>query len=442
MPTPAPCYDVAVVGAGPAGACAAATLARAGCRVVLLEAQALPRYKTCGGGVLGRATCGMAPLLGDARLADALHADLREAIDAACEDPCHAAELALTTYGTTASSSTTAPTHRVTARRDQPVVHMTMRDRFDAALARIAQRAGAELREQCRVQTVENQPDAVTLDTPLGTVAARWLVAADGANSTVARACGWPAHRRVMPAVEYEVAYPPDQLDPWRGVARFDFGAVPGGYAWVFPKRHHLSIGAGTVHAPRHNEPGDAKVNLHRAVAAYMQRLGLTMPHYDDRGHGTPDLPGSPGSPDAPPPLLQRHGYVIPLGTRSGQLVRGRVLLTGDAAGFADPLTGEGITLAAAAGVLAAHAVLEAFDRPGLAPSAYRRRLAAGLLPELRVADRLAAVMYRWPALRDRLFNARAQALVERVTDIVAGHATYRDAVPSPRRWLAQRMPA
>src|SRR2546426_9671924 len=48
-------FDVAVVGAGPAGATAALTLARRGLSVALLERDRLPRYKTCGGGLVARA---------------------------------------------------------------------------------------------------------------------------------------------------------------------------------------------------------------------------------------------------------------------------------------------------------------------------------------------------------------------------------------------------
>ena len=48
-------YDVVVVGAGPAGSSCALELARRGARVALVEKASMPRYKTCGGGIVARA---------------------------------------------------------------------------------------------------------------------------------------------------------------------------------------------------------------------------------------------------------------------------------------------------------------------------------------------------------------------------------------------------
>jgi len=302
-------YDVAVVGAGPAGASAARALAEAGARVVLLEKHALPRYKTCGGGVVGRALAALPPHLRDAVEAEAV------------ERTCHEADLDLGDDGL-----------RFRARRARPLISMVMRDRFDALLAAAAGRAGAEIRERSTVRGVNERAEGVELETTAGPAVARFVIAADGAASETARLAGFSPAPRLAPAVEAEVTVAEADFAPFAGAARFDFGTPAAGYGWVFPKRAHLSIGVCTMRVG---------VNLNVALARYLQTLGLARPERVDK-----------------------HGFFITLGPRPEGVTRGRILLAGDAAGLADPVTGEGISAAIETGTRAARAILDGGPEP------------------------------------------------------------------------------
>src|SRR4051794_38793738 len=108
-------YDVAIIGAGPAGAAAAITLARRGISVCILERKSLPRYKTCGGGILHRAL----PLL---------DVDVKSVTERQCFD----VEMNINRH------------LRFCVRRDVPIVTMVMRDRFDQLLVQSAQKHGAK----------------------------------------------------------------------------------------------------------------------------------------------------------------------------------------------------------------------------------------------------------------------------------------------------------
>ena len=114
-------YDVAVVGSGPAGSAAALALAAGGARVTVIEKAALPRYKTCGGGVVRRAV-------------KLLPVDIRRAV----ERECPRAEVHFP--GTGLHFST---------RRSESMISMTMRETFDFLLLTAAQAAGADVEARC-----------------------------------------------------------------------------------------------------------------------------------------------------------------------------------------------------------------------------------------------------------------------------------------------------
>jgi geranylgeranyl reductase family protein len=201
-------FDVAVVGAGPAGSTAAQRLSAAGARVLLVDKATFPRDKPCGGGVTGRA----------ARL-------LPFPIDPVVEDVVDRLECRLA-YG-----------QSFERRARAPLAYMTQRKRLDHFLLQQAAAAGADVRDGVKVADVA--PDGLTVDGE--EVQARIVIGADGCNGTAARALGLAGP--IVHGVALEANVPHE--------ARFahtmvlEIGAVRGGYGWVFPKGDHLNVGVG-----------------------------------------------------------------------------------------------------------------------------------------------------------------------------------------------------
>ena len=369
--------DVAIVGAGPAGASAALALGGHGLRVGIIEKAVPPRYKTCGGGVLRRALALLPP-------------EVRTTV----ERECHAAEFVH--HG---------PPLRFVCERHRPIVSMVMRDRFDHAITTAAQQAGAQLFAGTTVREVTPAEEHVSLATSAGEFRARFVIAADGANSVVARQTGRPELRAIFPAFECEVTLAPEAMAPLMRTARFDFGLVPAGYGWVFPKRDHLSIGVGTTRR--------GAANLPQQYRRYLDALGIGLPLHEER-----------------------HGYLIPCRPRDGLFGAHRVLFVGDAAGLADPVTAEGITAGILSGQLAGRAILDGGFAEAAVKRAYRETLGRHVLGELRIARWLAWVFYECPRLRAHLLTRHGRSMTELMTQIVTGETTYTAVVRRPGNYL------
>jgi geranylgeranyl reductase family protein len=368
---------VAVVGAGPAGSAAATALARRGVPVWLLEKATLPRYKTCGGGVLPRAYQML---------------------------PARAAEVVERTFHSVLLNFHGEGLH-YTATRPEPLVRMTMRAGLDNLLADEAREAGARLLDRCQVRQVTAKHDGVELRTDRGVFQVRFVIAADGVWSPTAKACGWPALRRLAPALEWELYLPAEEFARLGGTARFDFGFIDAGYAWVFPKRRHLSAGILTT--------GRANLNLAARMEEYLRGLGISRIERSEK-----------------------HGHVIPLEPRRGPLARGRVLLVGDAAGLADPITAEGISHALSSGRLAAEAILTHQPDAVQVANHYQKLLEQNILAELRAARRLAKFIHQYPRLRHWAFRWQGRRLAHFAAGVVMGERSYREALMDPRNYL------
>lgn len=374
---PLGCFDVAVIGAGPAGASAALTLAQSGHSVLLLEKAELPRYKTCGGGVLARAINWLPP-------------EVQNVVE------CNFNSVALNFPGSGMS---------FTVSRPKPIVHMTMRADLDCLLARKAQQAGVQLIESCKVKHIATLDGFVEITSNRDTCRAKFIIAADGVHSNIAKAAGWPDLPLLAPALEHEIYLPDKDAVRFSQMPRFDFNIIDAGYAWVFPKRAHLSVG---ILSTDRICP-DLQLNL----AKYLEQLGITR---IDR--------------------VERHGYLIPLAPRRSPLARRRVLLVGDAAGLVDPVTAEGISHAILSGRLAAAAIIESKLDPARTCSLYQSHLEDQILGELRAARLLARILYRHPRVRDAIFRRHGQALCEFVTRVITGEGSYARAMKQPASYL------
>jgi geranylgeranyl reductase family protein len=191
-------FDVAVIGAGPAGSTAAYRLASAGARVLLTDKATFPRDKPCGGGVTARA----------ARL-------LPFSIEPVVEDVVERMECGLRYR------------HRFSRQARAPLAYMTQRKRLDHFLLEKAAEAGAEVRERTTV-------DARDVD-------ARLVIGADGCNGSSAKQLALAED--VVHGVALEANYPHDER--FAHAMLLEIGVIRGGYGWIFPKGDHVNAGVG-----------------------------------------------------------------------------------------------------------------------------------------------------------------------------------------------------
>jgi len=333
-------FDVAVIGGGPAGLAAASAAVATGARTVVLERAVHPRYKTCGGGLIGAS---LAAVDGQ--------------IDVPARDRIRAATFTLRGGG------------EFTRHQDEPLLAMVLREEFDEALLRRAAGNGAVLRQRAPVRAIDQAAGHASARLADGAVVtAKVIIGADGSSGVSARHVG-VQFEQVDLGLELEIAVPPPVARQWAGRVLLDWGQLPASYGWVFPKGDRLTVG---VIAARGN--GDATRDYLREFTG---RLKL-------------------GSFD----VVRDSGHLTRCRTDRSALRRGRVLVAGDAAGLLDPWTREGISFALRSGALAGEFAAKAAvaDRGQDAESSldeYAAAVGRVLVPEMRAGRVLLSAFTR-----------------------------------------------
>lgn len=312
-------YDVAVVGAGPAGSSAAALLAKRR-SVLVIDKACFPRDKCCGDGLTAAALRRLSKL--------GLRVDALPSWQAVSE------VFIRSPSGRTISLNLPAmAAHAGVVRRTD----------LDAALLYLARTSGADVRDGTKIQDAAESADhnSVVLHPEFGDpISADFVIAADGAWSQLRKATSrsstrtylgeWHAFRQYFSGVS---GHANGAMCIW-----LDEDLLPG-YAWSFPLPES---GANVGYAIK-RRPGLSTGRMADQWNALLARQHIR------------DALGELASAEAP-----RKAWPIPANMNGANLValRGRILFVGDAARVADPLTGEGIAQALQSADAAASAIL------------------------------------------------------------------------------------
>jgi geranylgeranyl reductase family protein len=356
--------DVVVAGGGPAGAIAARDLSRAGARVVVADGS-FPREKPCGGGVTGRALA-----LAGERVSE--NAPRGRTV----------ASIRFEAGGRVANVPISSPDD----------LEIFTRAAFDAALLRQAVACGAQ-HIASRVRAATRVGAGWKVDLADGSsLAAPWLLGADGAASSVRRQVFRPFARRDLSIAAGSYVYTVDCHEIVIG-----FIDQPRGYLWSFPRPGHLAVG--TCAQADETSTREMHAMTDRWLDAYAPAAGGPRRRY---AWPIPSLTGAALDRERP----SGDGW----------------MLLGDAAGLVDPITREGIFFAIRSGMLAAQAL--ASPSPA---RVYADAIRDDLHQELRRAARLKAGFFR-PRFTHLLITAldESAAIRDVMVDLVAGRQPYR----------------
>lgn len=340
-------YDIAIVGAGPAGAACALALQESGLRAVLVDKAAFPRDKTCGDAIPARAE----------KVLRSIHPSYAERLQAFPKKV------------DTKGCRVVAPNQSHFDFYFQTPGYCSPRLDFDGLLWDMVREAGkVEMMENFDVREVEREDGNWRIREKGGReIQARALVACDGAQSRLARQLtGFEVdadhHCAAVRAYFDGVTGVDEQLME----IHFLNDHLPG-YFWIFPVGNgRVNVGFGMLSA----QVARKKVALRKALEEIVGTApGIAERFKSARQEG------------------ETKGFGLPMGSRKVSLSGEAFLLCGDAAALVEPATGEGIGNAMLSGKMAAEQLVESFLAADLSAGrleAYDRALYGKLWADLR----------------------------------------------------------
>jgi len=324
-------FDVAIIGAGPAGTAAAFDLLIKGLKVLILDKYEFPRKKACAGGITPKAY-------------HLFKYDISSIVKRKCR-----------TMKITPSNKKS-----FFIKDENTLCYMTKREDLDFFSLNRVMEKGADFKVIKRIQSINETPSFVEINTNREIYKALYLIGADGANSIVRRFVSRGRFYKKQFAIEADVKI--NRPDNYK--MELDFSRSKNGYYWIFPKDDHVNIGMYTT---------DLKSKLQ------------TQSLYEYAGERVSSTR-----------LKAIKGYPICTNGFKYRPDSNRILLAGDAAGLSERLLGEGIYFAVKSGQQAAKAILDSEHQKLPARDLYFKKLKA-IQTDLKIYELSSKWFYRFP---------------------------------------------
>lgn len=347
-------FDVIIIGAGPSGSFCGYQLAKSGLNVLIIEKAEFPREKLCGGGVSYKAA---------------------QMLDGVINFNSFPSVAIVGSYLSYKNEHLTYVGQDITS-------YSVNRKDFDAAILDSARNAGCEVLMPAEIVDVQESKTSVTVVTKDGIKkSAGFLVFAEGINGKLHQKLGYEGRREMTMGLKVDVVprFCPDGL---KNNTLFDFGAIPLGYAWIFPKNGFYNIGAYWYRSP--------------TVDRVQQRsLELFINQFEWANGAKID---------------KLQGYHIPYNIDFPMYNTARTLLVGDAAGAIENFYGEGFYYGFQSSLLAAQVLNEAITN-NTSLDTYTDRLKSEILIQVKFSRITANSFYThqrfgyYRMVRNKLMN-------------------------------------
>jgi geranylgeranyl reductase family protein len=308
-------YDVTIVGAGPAGSTAANILSKNDKKTILIDKEKFPRTKACGGGLTDK-TIKKIPSIDNIIESESFECILY-------------------------SSSLT---NKATLVKDKPIISMISRYSFDNYLLKKAIDNGTDFLENTKVENIEILNDKIiTYIKNDKKIHSKLIIGSDGFNSIIAKKAGLQKNKIFGISIFDEIPLSKDVIIKYFSKKLIchmylQFGGVSG-YGWVFPKESSINVGIVDYRIIGKNK----KIELKKIFEDFLNTLKNKniIPNYIKK-------------------VNPKNGFLpfCPL----EKTYTDRIILCGDAGGFINPLTGEGIYYAISSGEIAAKVAIKAIE--------------------------------------------------------------------------------